>query len=96
MNAAMRLPIKVSSATASLTIGVTACGTAAAYLLAGKVDLALTAPIVLGSVAGSPLGARVLVRVGGSGLRIVFTVVLIALAIPMTMNALGAQLGGPK
>lgn len=96
MDTAMRLPIKVSSATANLTIGVTACGTTAAYLLAGKVDLTLTVPIVLGSVAGSILGARVLVRLAGPGLRIVFTVVLLALAIPMTMNALGAHLGGTQ
>jgi uncharacterized membrane protein YfcA len=94
MDTAMRLPIEVSSATASLTIGVTACGTAAAYLLAGKVDLALTVPIVLGSVAGSILGSRVLVRLAGPGLRIVFTLVLLGLAIPMTMHALGAHLGG--
>ena len=94
MDAAMRLPIKVSSATANLTIGVTACGTAAAYLIAGNVDLILTIPIVLGSVAGSIVGARILVRIAGPGLRIVFTLVLLALAVPMTMNALGAQLGG--
>ncbi|MGO2541162.1 sulfite exporter TauE/SafE family protein [Specibacter sp. AOP5-B1-6] len=94
MDAAMRLPIKVSSATANLTIGVTACGTAAAYLLAGNVDLSLTAPVVLGSVAGSILGARILVRVAGPGLRTVFMVVLLALAVPMAMNAFGLQMGG--
>lgn len=94
MDAAMRLPIKVSSATANLTIGVTACGTAAAYLLAGNVDLSLTAPVVLGSVAGSILGARILVRVAGPGLRRVFMVVLLALAVPMAMSAFGLQLGG--
>lgn len=94
MDAAMRLPIKVSSATANLTIGVTACGTAAAYLAAGNVDLALAAPVVLGSVAGSILGARILVRVAGPGLRTVFMIVLLALAIPMAMNAVGMVLGG--
>ena len=94
MDAAMRLPLKVSSATANLTIGVTACGTAAAALLAGNLNLSLAVPIVLGSVAGSMLGARVLVRVAGPGLRIAFILVLLVLAIPMTMNALGMQLGG--
>ena len=93
MDAAMRLPLKVSSATANLTISVTACGTAAAALLAGNLDLSLAVPIVLGSVAGSMLGARILVRVAGPGLRAAFILVLFVLAIPMTMNALGLQLG---
>lgn len=94
MDAAMRLPLKVSSATANLTIGVTACGTAAAYLLAGTVDLALTTPIVLGSLAGALLGARILVRMAGPALRIGFVVVLFALAVPMTMSAFGVTVFG--
>jgi uncharacterized membrane protein YfcA len=94
MDAAMRLPIKVSSATANLMIGVTACGAAAAYLLAGTLDLQLAAPVVLGSLAGSVLGAQVLVRLAGPSLRIVFMVVLVALAIPMTANAFGLGWGG--
>ncbi|MBT2496673.1 sulfite exporter TauE/SafE family protein [Microbacterium sp. ISL-59] len=94
MDAAMRLPIKVSSATANLMIGVTACGAAAAYLLAGTLDLRLAAPVVLGSLAGSVLGAQVLIRLAGPSLRIVFMVVLFALAIPMTANAFGLGWGG--
>jgi len=90
MDAAMRLPIKVSSATANLMIGVTACGAAAAYLVSGTLDLTLAAPVVLGSIAGSILGARILVRVAGPGLRVVFTVVLLVAAVPMALNAFGA------
>ncbi|MDX3001726.1 sulfite exporter TauE/SafE family protein [Kribbella solani] len=94
LDAAMRLPIKVSSATANLTIGVTACGTAAAHLIAGDLNLTLATPIVLGSLTGSALGARLLTKLAGTELRVVFTLVLLALAIPMTLNAFGARLGG--
>lgn len=94
MDTALRLPIKVSSATARLTIGVTACGTAAAHLLAGNVDLDLVSPVVLGSVGGSILGARILVRIAGPALRLLFMAVLLVLAVPMVMNAFGADLGG--
>ena len=93
MDAAMRLPIKVSSGTANLMIGVTACGAAAAYLLSGALDLELSAPVVLGSLAGSILGAKILVRAAGPSLRIVFTIVLLALAVPMTANAFGLNWG---
>ncbi|MFD7160576.1 sulfite exporter TauE/SafE family protein [Kribbella sp. NPDC059898] len=89
MDAAMRLPIKASAATANLMIGVTACGAAAAYLVGGTLDLALTGPVVLGSLAGSVVGARILVRAAGPGLRVVFMIVLLGLAVPMTMNAVG-------
>ncbi|WP_194897036.1 sulfite exporter TauE/SafE family protein [Catenulispora pinisilvae] len=93
MDAAMRLPIKASSATANLMIGATACGTAGAYLLSGTLHVDLTAPVVLGSLAGSVLGARALVHATGPGLRIVFTGVLLALAVPMTANAFGLDWG---
>jgi uncharacterized membrane protein YfcA len=93
MDAAMRLPIKASSATANLMIGVTACGAAAAHLLAGRLDLDLSAPVVLGSLAGSVLGARLLVRTAGRWLRIVFTTVLLAVAVPMAANAFGLNWG---
>lgn len=93
MDAAMKLPIKASSATANLMIGVTACGAAAAYLMSGTLDLVLAAPVVLGSVIGSILGAHILVRMAGRGLRVLFTVVLLALTMPMTANAMGLPWG---
>lgn len=93
MDAAMKLPIKVSSATANLMVGVTACGAAAAYLLSGTLDLELSAPVVLGSLAGSVLGAMILVKAAGPWLRVVFTIVLLALAVPMTAKALGMNWG---
>lgn len=93
MDAAMKLPIKVSSATANLMIGVTACGAAAAYLLSGALDLELSAPVVLGSLAGSVLGAKILVKASGPTLRIVFTIVLVTLAVPMAANAFGMNWG---
>lgn len=93
MDAAMKLPIKVSSATSNLMIGVTACGAAAAYLISGTLDLELSAPVVLGSLAGSVLGAKILVKAAGPSLRIVFTIVLLALVVPMTANAFGMNWG---
>lgn len=91
MDGALRLPIKVSSATASLMIGVTAAGTATAVVLHDRLDLSYAVPVVLGSVLGSTLGARVLVRVPAGPLRVLFVVVLLALAVPMALNTIGAR-----
>ncbi|NLU84940.1 sulfite exporter TauE/SafE family protein [Rhodococcus sp. HNM0569] len=92
MDMALRLPLKVSSATATLMIGVTTAGAAAAVLVHGAVDLAFAAPVVLGSVGGSVLGARLLVRANPSHLRVLFFGVLVAVAVPMTFAAFGSGL----
>lgn len=94
MDAALRLPIKASSATANLMIGVTACGAAVGYLVTGALDVELAAPVVLGSLAGSLLGARILVRAAGPTLRIALTIVMVGLAVPMVGEALGISWGG--
>jgi uncharacterized membrane protein YfcA len=96
MDSALRLPLKVSSATANLMIGVTAAGGAAAYALRGEVAPALVGPVVLGSVLGAVLGARVLVRAGTGGLRITFAVILVGLAVLTTFAVAGTgPFGGP-
>jgi uncharacterized protein len=55
MESALRLPIKVSSATSSLMIGVTAAASAGACFILGDVVSSVAEPIVLGSVIGSML-----------------------------------------
>ncbi len=89
MDMALRLPLKVSSATANLMIGITTAGAAVAVLIGGKLDVDIAAAAVVGSVAGSLLGARVLVWANPAHLRVVFVVVLVLLAIPMTSTAVG-------
>jgi uncharacterized membrane protein YfcA len=90
MDTALRLPLKVSSATANLMIGVTAAGGAAAYALRGEVSATLAGPVVLGSVVGAVLGARILVRAASGALRIAFAVILVGLAVLTTLGAAGA------
>jgi uncharacterized membrane protein YfcA len=92
MDFALRLPIRVSSATANLMIGVTAAGGAGAYLLRGEVDAGLTVPIVLGSVLGSWLGAHLLTRAPATLLRSALAFVLTGLAL---LTAIGVAGAGP-
>jgi uncharacterized protein len=94
MDAALRLPIKVSSATSNFMIGVTAAAGAAAYFARGEIVTVIAAPIALGSVIGSVLGARLLLRVPGEKLRVMFVGILLLLALQMTLAALGIHLFG--
>jgi uncharacterized membrane protein YfcA len=88
MDTALRLPIKVSSATSNFMIGVTAAASAGAYFMRGDIVTAIAGPVALGSVVGALLGAHILVRVPNDRLRLLFVVVLIALAAQMSWTAL--------
>lgn len=92
MDAALRLPIKVSSATSNFMIGVTAAAGAAAYFIRGDISTAVAGPIALGSVAGAMIGARVLMAISSERIRSLFVVVLVALAGVMLCGAFGIDL----
>ncbi len=87
MDTALRLPIKVSSATSNFMIGVTAAASAGAYFLHGDIIPAIAGPVALGSVLGSILGARILMAVSSDRVRLMFVIVLIALAVQMLLSA---------
>jgi uncharacterized membrane protein YfcA len=94
MDTALRLPIKVSSATSNFMIGVTAAASGVAYFARGDIKPAIAGPIALGSVLGAVLGARFLMAVSGDKLRLFFVAVLLALAAQMLLSALGIHLTG--
>jgi uncharacterized protein len=93
MDTALRLPIKVSSATSNFMIGVTAAASAGAYFMRGDIIPAIAGPVALGSVVGAILGARLLMKLSSEKLRLLFVVALLALAVQMLLAALGIHLG---
>jgi len=86
MDHAMKLPFKVSTTTSNFMIGVTAAASAGVYLHRGYIDPILAMPVVLGVLVGSLAGARVLGRAHPRVLRLVFGIVLFALALEMIFN----------
>jgi hypothetical protein len=88
MDRAMRIPFKVSTTTSNFMIGVTAAASAGVYLHRGYIDPRVAMPVMLGVLAGALLGAKVLVRARVRTLRIVFGVVIFALAAEMIVNGL--------
>jgi uncharacterized membrane protein YfcA len=91
MDQLMRLPFKVSTTTSNFMIGVTAAASAGVYLSRGYVDPGLAMPVMLGVLAGSFLGARVLVAASSRWLRIVFASVILLLAVEMLANGLAGR-----
>jgi len=91
MDQAMKLPFKVSTTTSNFMIGVTAAASAGIYLSRGYIDPGLAMPVMLGVLAGSLLGARVLVGAKVKTLRIVFSLVIGALAVEMIYNGIAGK-----
>jgi len=92
MDTALRLPIKVSSATSNFMISVTAAASAGAYFMHGDIVTSVAGPIALGSVVGAVLGARILIRASNARVRLLFVVVLILFAAQMLLQAFGIHL----
>jgi len=83
MDQAMKLPFKVSTTTSNFMIGVTAAASAGIYLSRGYIDPGIAMPVMLGVLAGSLVGARILAGATVRSLRLVFTVVIGFLAVEM-------------
>jgi uncharacterized protein len=86
MDQAMCLPFKVSTTTSNFMIGVTAAASAGVYLARGYVDPGIAMPVMLGVLGGAMLGARVLARATPKALRLLFALVIAALAAEMIYN----------
>jgi uncharacterized protein len=92
MDRAMKLPFKVSTTTSNFMIGVTAAASAGLYLGRGYIAPGLAAPVMLGVLAGSVMGAKMLTRIRVSVLRLVFAVVIVALGVEMIYSGATGRL----
>jgi uncharacterized protein len=88
MDQVMRLPFKVSTTTSNFMIGVTAAASAGIYLSRGYIDPGVAMPVMLGVLAGSFVGARLLVAARTRLLRIVFAGVVGLLAFEMLSSGI--------
>ncbi len=92
MDRVMRIPFKVSTATSNFMIGVTAAASAGIYLNRGYVDPFLAMPVMLGVLAGSLLGTRILVKAPTRSLRRLFALVILVLGVEMIFNGIAGKL----
>jgi uncharacterized membrane protein YfcA len=88
MDGAMKLPMKVSSATSNFMIGVTATASAGAYLIDGQVRPEIAAPVAVGIIIGSWIGARMMVKMPAELIRKIFVVVLTIVSVQMILKGL--------
>lgn len=91
MDQAMKIPFKVSTTTSNFMIGVTAAASAGVYLHRGYIDPGLAMPVMLGVLAGSLLGAKLLIKAETKWLRWGFSAVIVLLAIEMLYSGLSGR-----
>jgi uncharacterized membrane protein YfcA len=91
MDSALRLPIKVSSATSNFMIGVTAAASAGIYYVHGDIVPMIAAPVAIGSVCGAFFGSKLMMRISGRRIRYLFIGVLLILAAEMLLTAFGSK-----
>ncbi len=83
MDQVMRLPYKVSTTTSNFMIGITAAASAGVYLNDGFIDPGLTLPVMLGVFGGAVVGAKVLMFVNAKPLRVLFSAIVLLMALEM-------------
>lgn len=88
MDQAMRLPYKVSTTTSNFLIGITAATSAGIYFKQGYINPTLTFPVLLGVLAGSVTGARILAGAKNRTLRLIFSVAIAGIAVEMIYKGL--------
>ncbi len=86
MDGAMKLPMKVSSATSNFMIGVTATASAGAFLIEGDIHPEIAAPVAVGIIIGSWVGAAAMIRMRPALIRKIFVVVLGIISIQMIVK----------
>jgi uncharacterized membrane protein YfcA len=89
MDMTMKLPIKVSSATSNLMMGVTAAASAGVYFMRGEIQPLLVVPVALGVLVGALIGSRLMMKINSASLRKFFMAVLLVIALQMSLRAFG-------
>jgi uncharacterized membrane protein YfcA len=89
MDWGMRMPMKVSTATSNFMIGVTAAASAGVYFWRGDVVPIVATPVMLGVLAGSLVGAQLLLRLTNRRVRQLFIPVLLIIAAQMLLRGIG-------
>jgi uncharacterized membrane protein YfcA len=83
MDKLMKVPFKVSTTPSNFMMGVTACASAVVYLQRGNIAPGIAFPVLIGVLAGSLTGARLLKVLDVRLLRRIFSFAVYLVAANM-------------
>jgi len=76
----MRVPVKVAASTTTFTVGITSAAALIVFAIHGRINLDDAAPVIVGSLAGGLVGARLQARFSPQAIRMALGVVLVVVA----------------
>jgi uncharacterized membrane protein YfcA len=79
----LKMPSKVASATSDFIIGMTALAGVSVYFSSGLLNLTLMTPMAIGATIGGLVGGRVLNKLHGKVLRMLFLTVTFLIVVQM-------------
>ncbi|MFR6019955.1 MAG: sulfite exporter TauE/SafE family protein, partial [Lactobacillaceae bacterium] len=92
MDTIMHMPLKPSSATSNLMMGVTAAASATVYYFGGQLQPQIAAPLAIGILIGATVGSRIMPMLPTKVLRLIFIPVIGYMGIQMALKGFGVNI----
>ncbi|MGK2929644.1 MAG: sulfite exporter TauE/SafE family protein [Acidimicrobiales bacterium] len=77
----MHVPMKVAAATTTFTVGITSSAALVVFALQGRIDVEVGAAVIVGSLLGGQVGARLQSALPPATIRTVLSVLLVIVAV---------------
>lgn len=91
MDTIMKMPLKPSSATSNLMMGVTAAASATVYFFNGSIQPHIAGPLAIGILIGASIGTRLMQRIHPRLLRMIFVPILFIMGVQMILKGFGVM-----
>lgn len=88
MDTVMKMPLKPSTSTSNLMMGVTAAASATVYFFNGSIKPMIAVPLALGILVGARGGSRIVRDMSARSIRMIFVPILFYIGIEMFMKGL--------
>ncbi|KRM86564.1 sulfite exporter TauE/SafE family protein [Lacticaseibacillus thailandensis] len=92
MDTIMKMPLKPSSATSNLMMGVTAAASATVYFFNGSLHPGIAVPLALGILGGALIGSRIMPLMPTRLLRMIFVPIIGFMGIQMLLKGFGVNI----
>ena len=91
MDTFMKMPLKPSSSTSNLMMGVTAAASATVYFFNGSILPGIAVPLALGILGGAVIGSRIMQVLPARWIRMIFIPIILYIGIEMLLKGLGVH-----
>ncbi|WP_125714392.1 sulfite exporter TauE/SafE family protein [Companilactobacillus kedongensis] len=92
MDTIMKMPLKPSSATSNLMMGVTAAASATVYFFNGSIRPDIAGPLAIGVLIGATVGARIMQVLKPKIIRMIFIPIILYMGVQMVLKGFGVNL----